>query len=44
MLNEHNLPQYFLVEAVNTTFYFVNRTIIRGTLDKTPYSMEKSKT
>jgi hypothetical protein len=39
MLNEHNLPQYFWVEAVNTACYVINRTIIRNTLNKTPYEL-----
>jgi hypothetical protein len=39
MLNEHNLPQYFWAEAVNTACYVINRTIIRNTLNKTPYEL-----
>jgi hypothetical protein len=39
MLNEHNLPQYFWAEDVNTVCYIINRTIIRNTLNKTPYEL-----
>jgi hypothetical protein len=39
ILNEHNLPQYFWAEAVNTACYVINRTIIRNTLNKTPYEL-----
>jgi hypothetical protein len=41
MLNEHNLPQYFWAEGVNTACYVINRTIIRNTLNKTPYKLWK---
>jgi hypothetical protein len=41
MLNEHNLPQYFWAEGVNTACYVINRTIIRNTLNKTPYELWK---
>jgi hypothetical protein len=43
MLNEHNLPQYFWAEAVNTACYVINRTIIRNTLNKTPYELWKNR-
>jgi hypothetical protein len=39
MLNEHNLPQNFWAEAVNTACYVINRTIIRNTLNKTAYEL-----
>ena len=42
MLNEHNLPQYFWAEAINTACYVINRTIIRNTLNKTPYELWKN--
>ena len=43
MLNEHNLPQYFWAEAINTACYVINRTIIRNTLNKTPYELWKNR-
>ena len=43
MLNEHNLPEYFWAEAVNTSCYVINRTIVRKGLDKTPYEILKNK-
>jgi hypothetical protein len=39
MFNEHNLPQYFWAKAANTACYVINSTIIRNTLNKTPYKL-----
>ena len=43
MLNEHNLPKYFWVEAVNTSCYVLNRILLRPILKKTPYELWKNK-
>ena len=43
MLNEHNLPQYFWAEAVNTTCYVINRIILRNTLNKNLYELWKNR-
>ena len=43
MLHENNLLTYFLVEAVNTSCYILNRVLIRPSLDKTPYELWKNK-
>jgi hypothetical protein len=44
MLNEHSLPKYFWVEAVNTACYIINRVVIRSKLEKTPYELWKGRT
>ena len=38
MLNEHNLPKYFLAEAINTACY-----VLRSILKKTPYKLWKDR-
>ena len=43
ILHENNLPNYFWAEAVNTSFYILNRVLIRSSLDKTPYELWKNK-
>ena len=43
ILHENNLPNYFWVEAVNTSCYILNRVLIRSSLDKTPYELWKNK-
>ena len=43
MLNENNLPKYFLAEAVNTSCYVLNRILLRPILKKTPYELWKNK-
>ena len=35
MLREYNLPLYFWMEAVNTSFYITNRVFKRSILNKT---------
>jgi len=44
MSNAFVLPKYFWVEVINTTYYVLNRIIIRHILKKTPYELycEKS--
>ncbi|GAV60826.1 hypothetical protein CFOL_v3_04354 [Cephalotus follicularis] len=37
MLNENRLPKYFLAEAINTSYYVLNRISIRSILKKNPY-------
>ena len=39
MLCENNLPKYFWTEAINTSYYIINRTMIRPILKKTPYEL-----
>ncbi|KAL1316241.1 hypothetical protein AAHE18_15G052200 [Arachis hypogaea] len=41
MLCEYEIPKFLWVEAVNTTCYVLNRTIIRKFLKKTPYELWK---
>ena len=43
MLNESNLSKYFCTDAVYTTFYVLNRTLIRPILNKTPYELYKGR-
>ena len=43
MLNEKNLPKYFWVEVVNTSYYVLNRILLRSILKKTPYELWKNK-
>ena len=43
ILHENNLPNYFCAEAVNTSYYILNRVLIRSSLDKTPYELWKNK-
>ena len=43
MLNEHSLPKYFWVEAVNTACYIMNRVLLRQSLSKTPYELWNNK-
>ena len=44
MLLESGLQKYFWAEAINTTFYVLNRTLLRPIIKKTPYELyyEKS--
>jgi len=44
MLNENDLPKYFLENAVNTTCYVLNRILIRPILKLTPYELFNGKT
>ncbi|GJT52698.1 retrovirus-related pol polyprotein from transposon TNT 1-94 [Tanacetum coccineum] len=39
MLNEQSLPQKFWCNAVDTSTYILNRTLIRAILGKTPYEL-----
>ena len=41
ILHENNFPNYFWAEAVNTSYYILNRVLIRSSLDKTPYELWK---
>ena len=43
MLTDSNLPQNFWAEAVATTCYILNRTLIRPLTDKTSYELLYSK-
>ena len=43
MLNEKNLPKYFWAEAVNTSYYVLNRVLLRSILKKTLYELWKNK-
>ena len=43
MFHENNLPNYFWVEAINTSCYISNRVLIRFSLDKTSYKIWKNK-
>ena len=43
MLSESKLPMYFWAEAVNTTCYTQNRTLIKKYLMKTPYEIMNDK-
>ena len=43
MLLEHNTPQHFWAEAVNTACYILNKVLIRKTLSKTPYELWKGR-
>ncbi|KAL8099440.1 hypothetical protein AgCh_031901 [Apium graveolens] len=43
MLNEANLPTYFWAEAVNTTCYTQNRTLINKMYEKIPYELMANK-
>ncbi|XLU93656.1 hypothetical protein S245_008008, partial [Arachis hypogaea] len=40
-LCENDVPKFLWTEAVNTTCYIINRTIIRKGLKKTPYELWK---
>ena len=39
MLHENNLSKYFWAKAINTTYYVLNRALIRPILKKTPYEL-----
>ena len=43
MLNESKLPKYFWADAVYTTAYVLNKTLIRPILRKTPYQLYKGR-
>jgi len=43
ILNETSLPKYFWGYAMSTTFYVLNRVLIRPILKKTPYELFKGK-
>ena len=43
MLNESKLPKYLWADAVNTTTYVLNKTLIRPILKKTPYELYKGR-
>jgi len=43
MLNEHNVPKYFWVDAVSTACYVLNRMLIRPILKITPYELFKGR-
>ena len=43
MLIESNLPRKFWAEAVNTSYYIVNRVMVRFSSRKTSYEMFKGK-
>nr|GEU66509.1 retrovirus-related Pol polyprotein from transposon TNT 1-94 [Tanacetum cinerariifolium] len=43
MLNEQSLPQKFLCNAVDTSTYILNQTLIRAILGKTPYELLRGK-
>ncbi|CAN1346353.1 Retrovirus-related Pol polyprotein from transposon TNT 1-94 [Linum perenne] len=44
MLLDHQTPKRFWAEAVSTACYVLNRTLIRKSLNKTPYELFKGKT
>jgi len=39
ILNESSLPKYFWADAVSTSFYVMNRVLIRPILKKNPYEL-----
>jgi len=43
MLNKHNVPKYFWVDAVSTACYVLNRMLIRPILKITPYELFKGR-
>jgi len=43
LLIETDLPKYFWADAVSTTFYVLNRVLIRPILKKTPYKLFKGR-
>ena len=43
LLNENNLPKYFLAESLNTACYIVNRVFVAKKMSKTPYEQWKGK-
>jgi len=43
MLNESSLPKYLWADAVYTTSYVLNRTLIRPILKKTPYELYRGR-
>jgi len=43
MLNESNLPKYFLADAVHIDFCVLNRTLIRPILKKTSYELYRAR-
>ena len=43
MLNESNPPKYFWTDAVYTTSYVLNKTLIRPILKKTPYELYRGR-
>ena len=43
LLNETNLPKYFWVDVVSTTYYVLNRVLIQPILKKTPYELFKGR-
>jgi len=43
MLNENYLPKYFWADAVSTTYYVLNKVIIRPILKLTPYKIWKGR-
>ncbi|GAA0147930.1 hypothetical protein LIER_07509 [Lithospermum erythrorhizon] len=44
MLNEHNLPKYFLGHPVDTACHVLNRVFLRPLMNKTPYELWNEKT
>ena len=43
LLNDSNLPKYFLADVVNTACYVLNRVLIRPISKKTPYELYKGR-
>jgi len=43
MLNENSLPKYFLVDAINTACYVLNRVLIMPISKKTSYELFKGR-
>ena len=43
LLNEFFLPQYFWPEATSTSYYVINRVVIKNKLNKTPYEIWKGR-
>lgn len=43
MLNDGNLPKYFLVDTIRKACYVLNRILIPSILDKAPYELLKDK-
>jgi len=39
ILNESNVEKYFWAEAINTSYYILNKASIRKVLNKTPYEL-----
>lgn len=43
LIHEINLPNYSYVELVKTSYYVLNKVLLRPSLNKTPYKIFKNK-